>query len=262
MSLSSIIKKSTLLISAFLSLRRKRKILIRKDPDGDFEIHTQEGVFISADPFSYFDEATKKLFEFGYTCETGDNAIIVGVEDGLELIHFCKKCHPGVVLAIEPTKSCILRLKKLKLKNRLTNLIIIEGAAGDRFCSSVPFAQQAERSLLNSLSIFSDNLNLGESVVEMTTLETVIRDYKISKIDFLKINVEGAELLVLNGLGRYSREVKNICVSCHDFIAPSRRSFDSVLAWLEKNGYDTSSPPFVIERPWENYYLFSRRRSV
>lgn len=263
MQLKTYLSRFPFLAGLAASLYRKAVIKVSIDADKDYRINANGLSYYSSSPFSWYDDISKQLHERYYTCKSGDNAIIVGVEDGLELVHFCNTCRPGLVIAVEPSPDCIRRLWKLKLKNSLSNLCIIHAAAGNRSDSSVGMAKiSSDRP---DLSMRLSEIGESDSdctTVAMTTLEDIINREGVRRVDYLKINVEGAELMVLEGLGQYAREVRHLCVSCHDFISPSLRTYDAVTDWLLKKDYSIHSASFVLERPWENYYIFAERTKV
>jgi hypothetical protein len=56
------------------------------------------------------------------------------------------------------------------------------------------------------------------------------------------MNIEGAERLALPGMGAMLHKTKNICISCHDFLAdeggPNElRTKADVVAFLKQNGF-------------------------
>jgi hypothetical protein len=54
--------------------------------------------------------------------------------------------------------------------------------------------------------------------VQMRTLDQFVFDNKIERIDFLKVNIEGAELQMLGGMTQSIQIIKAAAISCHDFI--------------------------------------------
>jgi hypothetical protein len=53
--------------------------------------------------------------------------------------------------------------------------------------------------------------------VRASTLDEVCENEGIKKIDFLKMNIEGAERYALLGMRRALQRINQICVACHDF---------------------------------------------
>ncbi|MFM9839742.1 MAG: FkbM family methyltransferase [Cyclobacteriaceae bacterium] len=59
--------------------------------------------------------------------------------------------------------------------------------------------------------------NIESVPVKALTFDSLVRENKIGRIDFLKVNIEGAEQLLIQGMDASIQKVRNICISCHDF---------------------------------------------
>lgn len=203
-------------------------------------------------------EEISGLFLFRYTPVSGDTIVDIGVENGDEIPLFCRLAgSSGRVIAIEADPACCRRLHKLKNLLELSNLEIFEMAVGSS-AGQVKFSQD-----LGSLSnrIVKDCSEERKVVtVPMNTLQQILIDAKISKVNFLKVNIEGAEKEMLKGMP-VDFPMENVCISCHDFIAPSLQTYTQVYSWLESNGYEvTRWEPEDHRRPWQNYYLYGEQQ--
>ena len=86
--------------------------------------------------------------------------------------------------------------------------------------------------------IFLSVLSSSEQVkCQLTTLSAVIEEYNVKKIDLLKVDVEGCEELVLDGLKEEHWEmIKQITLEVEDFAAVKR-----VTRRLQERGYEVQS---------------------
>jgi FkbM family methyltransferase len=76
-------------------------------------------------------------------------------------------------------------------------------------------------------------LNSGKKIeVEVWTIAALVETRGLLPPDFLKVDVEGAELDVLNGLGDYAKDVKQIHLETH-----SIELRDKCTRWLGSNGF-------------------------
>lgn len=82
----------------------------------------------------------------------------------------------------------------------------------------------------------------GGTVVPAKTIESLCRSLGIEEVDFLKMNIEGAEREAVRGFGAIP--VKHLVISCHDFLGgPHFPTFAEVRAALIEQGYSVRSRP-------------------
>lgn len=95
----------------------------------------------------------------------------------------------------------------------------------------------------------------------LTTVEAVVVQQDVTRIDLLKIDVEGAELEVLQGLGdRAWPMVRQIVLEGHD----RHGRLDAIKRLLRERGFDdihSEAAPYAAERALNNFVLSARRRT-
>lgn len=133
----------------------------------------------------------------------GAVCIDAGANIGLYTLAMSSLASDGRVHAFEPSPTAFGHLQENLQVNRVTNVDASPCALGDRtgtvqfhdfsFFSAGSFAAD-DTSLLTSESY-------GSSVSEtpVTTIDSVVAEHGLPRVDFLKIDVEGAELSVLDG---------------------------------------------------------------
>jgi FkbM family methyltransferase len=255
---------SSLIASLLASVRVGAFVRVHRDKDSDFIFVWQGEVTVQdrCDFNPLHCNANLDLFFFSYTPKRGDTVVLVGVENGPEVPMICRLVgDDGCVVAVEPTPSCIRRLRKLKALLNLSQLLIVECAAGDTKGNALLTLGESDMS--NSLSGCSgvvDAARVGV-VVQVSPLPTILKSLGIGTVDYCKINTEGAELPVLAGVSSVSEshiEIRNFCISAHDFLGPRTRSFDQTIEWLSAHGYRVHYFPYS-PYPWRNYYLYGSR---
>jgi FkbM family methyltransferase len=112
------------------------------------------------------------------------------------LVH---KLGAEIIIAIEPDPRVFKILNRTVKANKLKNIITINKAAYDKsnFALKLHLSIKPGRS-----SIFPSNLTRiheGSITIECITIDEVCSTLNLNKIDFIKIDVEGAELHVLRG---------------------------------------------------------------
>ena len=75
-------------------------------------------------------------------------------------------------------------------------------------------------------------------------LDDLIVSEHLDRVDLLKMNIEGSEILDISGLITYAKRVRHVCVSCHDFRflrgeGEQYRTREGVGSLLQKKGFTT-----------------------
>jgi len=121
--------------------------------------------------------------------------IDVGAHVGSSLIAFAKS--GWNIWAFEPDPQNRQKLNE-RVKNR-SNVCVINKAVSDNVKSNVAFYSSDVSTGISGLTAFHESHE--ESVrIETTTLDKFISEHGLTEVDFLKIDVEGHEMDVLNGL--------------------------------------------------------------
>ncbi|MBI4985085.1 MAG: FkbM family methyltransferase [Rhodocyclales bacterium] len=251
----------TALTGAYYSIKatKKEKRLIRVAYDGQDWVHRwRAGGFVSPRPLKrpVFECTTSiPLFTYAYRPQPGDTILDVGAGVGTELQAFSEMVGPGGrVIAIEADPTAYRCLEKLCRLLGLANVTLVRSAIGD-FEGVAHLTQDDGGAITNMLA--SDRRN-GAIEVPMTTLDSLVKKQGLERIDFLKMNIEGAEVPALKAFVERADSVRHWCISCHDFMGkPECCTFDFVNQWLSDRGLAISRHPDVPGSPWMGYYLFA-----
>lgn len=180
--------------------------------------------------------STSEFFLYKYLPREGDTIIDVGAGTGWETLFFSKGVGlSGRVIAIEAHPRTFHCLSKVCEKNRLENVTPVQAAVGDRE-GEVQISDSNGHEANSIIGVASGIRVAG------TTLDSISRTYGLSRVDFLKMNIEGAERLALSGMGGMAQKTKNVCIACHDFLAdeggPNElRTKADVIRFLKENGF-------------------------
>lgn len=164
---------------------------------------------------SNFISETKNIWEFIYTPKEGDIVVDIGAGIGSETYHYSKAVGPnGKVISIEAHPDTFRCLQKFCEFNCLTNVILVNAAIG---------ADESEVFIDNNPKHDSSTIigtQFGQRVKSLP-LDLLMKKLKIQNIDFLKMNIEGYEKLAISGMSKSMKQIKYLCISCHDFKADS-----------------------------------------
>ena len=180
---------------------------------------------------------TSDVFLHRFAPRKGDTIVDVGAGAGWETLFFSRSVGTsGRVISIEAHPRVFRCLSKMRAENRLDNVTLIQAAVADHV-GEVQLSDALEH---EESSIITGDVS-GIRVV-CTTLDSIFQSLELRQVDFLKMNIEGAERLALPGMGAMLQKTKNICISCHDFLADEGgpnafRTKAEVIAFLKQNGF-------------------------
>lgn len=164
------------------------------------------------------EERTRDQFFRHYTPSLGDVILDVGAANGEELFAFSRGVgQSGHVYSFEAHPKTFRHLRMNRALNRLRNVTVVNAAVYD----SPGFLQ-----------ITDSSRHLGNNVltargsglrVPAITLDDYVRAHGITRIAFVKMNIEGAEVPALRG-ATYALSITDcLCICCHDFKAERER---------------------------------------
>ena len=242
----------------------------------EFWIHRIEDRFLSDFPlFNYYgsdicswgtpDEAyvndAADYWFYRYSPRPGHVIIDIGAGVGTDVHAFSKAVGPtGRVLALEAHPTTFLGLVKTCKWNRLDNVICEQVAVMDK--PGTVDIQDSDDDKSNATGTGS-----GKTVrVASVTLDQLCEKHGIRQIDFLKINIEGAERWALLGMERVLRNTASIAVACHDFRAQRGdgdhfATLDFVRPFLQSNGFNLETRD-TDQRPYVRDHIHGRRSLV
>lgn len=192
-------------------------------------------------------EEEARQFVTGLNLNDNNNRIVVdiGANIGfytLILSHLYPKCK---IISIEASPTIF---EKLRLSCQLNNLIpgsnikLLNRAVSDKDGTLVEFYEKHSISTLSkefltniSNEIFKEeDEELNKVIVKTITIDKLVETTNINEISLMKIDVEGAEVLVLKGAmdTLNKRKVKNMLIEYH-----SSENYDYTVKLLDKIGY-------------------------
>jgi hypothetical protein len=74
--------------------------------------------------------------------------------------------------------------------------------------------------------------------VEVDTLDNILKELEISKVDFVKMDIEGAEIEALKGMDGVLKGRTELAIAAYHIIN-RKKTFKTIIPWLEKRGFIT-----------------------
>lgn len=146
----------------------------------------------------------------------GDTVYDVGANMGYVSLSLAKQVGPGgCVVAFEPVPRNIDLLRANIENNKLTNIQVLEVAASDSGGEAV--IRLAENPSTASLIWHRNDSSAVELVIKTVAIDDLVRAGDLAEPKFVKIDVEGAESQVLQGMRHTLAAAKPVLfVECSD----------------------------------------------
>jgi len=175
-----------------------------------------------------YKEKIEPLMEFGSSL-ISDNSTIIdgGANQGIYSMAFACVSKKNKIFAIEPFKYCHKIINYNKKINKFNNIKIIKKVLSNNVSSY-------KLDYSNNIGTSSIIYNWGGKKIlniKSTTIDIIKKKYKLKKIDVIKLDIEGAEVLALQGALKTIKRFKpKIIMECNKI------QFKKI-SFLKKFGY-------------------------
>lgn len=123
----------------------------------------------------------------------------VGANIGTYAIPLARLAGPcGCVVAFEPHRPTRACLRHNVRRNRLTNVVVVPSAAGERSGA----AHLVPTTNLGEVHLAPDSTRTGLPPTSVTTIDAEVDRLALPRVDFVKLDIEGFELAALRGAAR------------------------------------------------------------
>jgi FkbM family methyltransferase len=171
-------------------------------------------------------------FLWDYLPTEGDVVFDVGAGIGTELYALAELVGPrGRVYAFEPHPKTFRVLERACRANGWEHVEPIQAAV-------------AEAS--GTVTITDDRFHETNDIlrhaagppVPCYALDDFVAERGIERIDFIKMNIEGAERLAIRRMANVAAITRHMAIACHDFLGESDKSTKAdVREWLDRSGF-------------------------
>jgi FkbM family methyltransferase len=226
--------------STYLRVKRGALAVWRED-DGAWGHRFPEGVIIAPRAggvdLRTWDTLTRDVYLWELELRPGSIIVDVGAGIGSEILTFSSIAGPeGLVVAIEAQPWTFDFLQRNVEANRLSNVRIHQLAVTD-VNGTVGIESDTVGHLANSIVRSTGRSDTEE--VPASRLDDLLGS--VPTIDFLKMNIEGAEVDALRGAEQVLSRTRNVYISCHDFTGcPTQATRAQVIELLLRAGFELS----------------------
>lgn len=146
----------------------------------------------------------------------------------------------GRVISIEPQSDVRAILLGNIKRNDLTNVTVFDCALGERTGEGTIFKINPTNNGQSTLALNENEKAIGEEHIVIKPLDELLETAQVSRVDLLKIDVEGSEFEVLKGSQKVidQNPPTYILMECIDeYLKRFHSSNVEVLNWLTERGY-------------------------
>jgi FkbM family methyltransferase len=198
-----------------------------------------------------------------YTPRLTDVVVDVGAGSGTDTLVFSDLVGTlGKVYAFEAHPTTFRRLQKTCKWNQLGNVVAVPYAVWSERCAL--WISDLEEDVSNKVT--SAGQNVTSLKVEAIDLDAFIEEHKIEKIDFLKMNIEGAERMAIRGMKKTISITRYVAIACHDFLDQEGSSEqhairDAVIDFLRKHNFEIAQRP-DDPRAYVRDHIYGKSRTI
>lgn len=169
----------------------------------------------------------------GFEFKDDDLIIDIGAHIGIFSILASKFVRRGKIFSLEPALENFILLKNNVKINNVKNIVAINKAVSNKSGKKTLFTSSDSNV---SHSFFKELSSGNKILVNTISLNDFIRKYNIKKIDFLKMDCEGAEFEILFGCSKKTLAlIKKIGMEYHNI--DDKKNVHKLKYFLEDNGF-------------------------
>jgi len=179
-------------------LQLMEKPFLKKMPEG-FQMYLSLQDHIEKQLFWYGSYEQREMEVLLQCIEPESIVVDAGANIGYVSLLAASVAVNGRVWAIEPGQKALVLLKRNLAINPALPIDVLSIALGNDEKSCIYYPSSSDNRGMSGLTP-AENHNGEEELVAMTTLDKVSNELQIYRIDVVKLDIEGAELLALQGM--------------------------------------------------------------
>ena len=172
--------------------------------------------------------------ELYYKVKYGDIVVEMGAYMGYYTLYLADIVgEMGRVIAIEPMKDNLTFLSKNLEANNIDNVTVVPKGVWNT-TGKLTFSRKVDDNQSESLVL--DSNNKSQTEVEVDKLDNILKSKQVNKIDFMIIQLNGAETNALEGLTLY--KPRNLAIAAR-YSAEISRASEKIKKILAERNYET-----------------------
>lgn len=180
-------------------------------------------------------------YEKYYELKKGEFVVDAGAHIGTFTVKAAKAVgEAGMVVAIEPEVNNLKLLQRNIEVNKLRNVVIVsKGIWGAKEKLKLNLSRQTmgQHSLYRNHFYETDNANEFEEV-EVDTLDNILGELGVKEVDFIKMDIEGAEIEAIKGMDETLRNNDvNLAIAAYH-IVEGKTTDKTIIPWLREKGFE------------------------
>jgi FkbM family methyltransferase len=192
-----------------------------------------------------------------FTPKEGDTVVDIGAHIGRYTITSSKQVgNTGKVVAIEADPDNFQLLKRNITLNKLTNVVPLNYAVFSER-TKIKLYEQSASAKYNSIMLTRAAKTKNYVEVNADTLDSILKLNGVNRVNWIKIDVEGAEFEVLKGSTKIlSGENISLLIEIHNIEDP--RHYDNVVDLLKHDNYEITFEQ-RYEGSGESHVIFRKK---
>jgi FkbM family methyltransferase len=183
----------------------------------------------------------------GFEIGPDDTVVDIGAQAGTFTVLAANAAKNGRVIAFEPEPNNHALLMENVALNKLHNVAVSQKAVTNRAGKATLYVS-SNNTGGHSFSVAPTMVQKTAVTVRTTTFADIVRDHDIDRINFLKIDAEGAEYAILFELqDTILRKIDKISMEFHQI--DSQKNGASLRAFLERNKFEVVIPRHLPGAP-------------
>jgi len=186
----------------------------------------------------FYDVILDDVYEQPFHVRADDIVIDIGASVGLFTLKAAREVgSEGQVIAIEPEPENLTLLRCNMDSNGLTNVVNIIGKACGSHRATVPLYLHTG---WGGHSLYEASASSIE--VRMDSLDNIVSELALDRVDFIKIDAEGAELDILKGAEKtLSLPNVKLAIAAYHMLPDGSPEFPRIVSWLKQRGFETQT---------------------